>query len=62
MCWTLQDYRMISCGTEGAVYEWNIADGTRITEVIIKTCKFTGCAVTSDGNYFYRNKPLFGRP
>lgn len=53
MCWTLNDYRMLSCGTDGAVYEWSLADGKRIVEVIIKTCRFTGVAATMDGKVTY---------
>lgn len=49
MSWTTDDRQMASCGTEGAVYGWDIPSVSRITEVITKSCSFTSVAITSDG-------------
>nr|CAD7403161.1 unnamed protein product [Timema cristinae] len=48
--WTNNDQKMVTCGTEGAVYEWDITTGNRVGEIIAKACVFTGVAVTSEGN------------
>lgn len=50
MSWTSNDLIMSSCGTEGAVYGWDIPSVTRTTEVITKSCSFTANAITSTGS------------
>lgn len=47
--WAHDDYKLSSCGTEGAVYEWQISTTRRICETIIKVCQFSGLAITNDG-------------
>lgn len=47
--WTADDSKLITCGMEGAVYEWDTATGKRVGENVIKTCSFTGVACTPDG-------------
>jgi len=39
----------VSCGTEGAIYEWDIPSGTRAGEIITKNCMFSSIAATADG-------------
>nr|CAD7457121.1 unnamed protein product [Timema tahoe] len=51
--WTNNDQKMVTCGTEGAVYEWDITTGKRVGEIIAKACIFTGVAVTSEGKSSY---------
>lgn len=46
--WSLDDSRLVSCGTDGAVYEWNTQTGKRETECILKSCSYTGVAFSSD--------------
>lgn len=43
------DYKMVSCGSEGAVYEWQISTTRRISETIIKSCQFASVSMTNDG-------------
>ena len=43
------DYKMVSCGTDGAVYEWQISTTRRISETIIKSCQFSDAKMTNDG-------------
>ncbi|XP_037535006.1 cilia- and flagella-associated protein 57 [Nematolebias whitei] len=45
--WSLDDSRLVSCGTDGAVYEWNTHTGQRQSEYI-KSCNYTGVAFSSD--------------
>lgn len=49
MSWTADDTKLSTCGTEGAVYEWNVHESKRTAETIIKTCPFSSCVVSSDG-------------
>ena len=53
MVWTQWDLKLISCGLEGAVYEWEVATGNRIGEVITKSCSYSDICVTSDGKIIY---------
>lgn len=41
----MSDSSLVSCGTEGAVYEWSMTNGQRVGEVILKTNQFRACAV-----------------
>lgn len=43
----------MSCGSEGALYEWEMETGRRTLETIIKTCSFTGTIITADGKNCY---------
>ena len=47
--WSADDSKIVSCGMDGAVYEWETASGKRIGESVLKACSYTGVAVTSDG-------------
>ncbi|MEQ2228963.1 hypothetical protein ILYODFUR_014018, partial [Ilyodon furcidens] len=46
--WSLDDNRLASCGTDGAVYEWNTQTGKRESESVLKSCSYTGVAFSSD--------------
>ncbi|XP_075995968.1 cilia- and flagella-associated protein 57 [Genypterus blacodes] len=46
--WSPDDSRLVSCGTDGAVYEWNTHTGKREAESVIKSCSYTGVAFSSD--------------
>lgn len=53
LSWTLDDKKMSSCGSEGAVYEWNVAESKRLSEIIMKQCEFKGVAITTDGKSIF---------
>ncbi|KOB73579.1 WD repeat-containing protein 65 [Operophtera brumata] len=53
LAWSANDLVLVSCGTEGAVYEWSMSTGQRIGEVILKTNQFSACAVNSYGKTTY---------
>ncbi|XP_068626911.1 cilia- and flagella-associated protein 57 isoform X2 [Battus philenor] len=53
LAWSASDLTLVSCGTEGAVYEWNMSTGQRIGEVILKTNQYAACAVNSNGKTTY---------
>ncbi|XP_074640882.1 cilia- and flagella-associated protein 57-like [Tubulanus polymorphus] len=47
--WSNDDAKIISCGMEGAVYEWDPLTGKRVGENVIKSCSYTGVAISPDG-------------
>ena len=47
--WSQDDTKIISCGMDGAVYEWNAYTGKRDGESVLKSCSYTGVAVSPDG-------------
>ncbi|XP_017782730.1 PREDICTED: cilia- and flagella-associated protein 57 [Nicrophorus vespilloides] len=53
LSWVHDDYKIASCGTEGAVYEWQISTTRRICETFIKSCQFADVAITADGKTNY---------
>ncbi|XP_028156155.1 cilia- and flagella-associated protein 57 [Ostrinia furnacalis] len=53
LAWSTNDLTLVSCGTEGAVYEWSMSTGQRVGEVILKTNQFNACAVNSIGKTTY---------
>ncbi|XP_038207858.1 cilia- and flagella-associated protein 57 [Zerene cesonia] len=53
LAWSANDLTLVSCGSEGAVYEWNMSSGQRVGEVILKTNQFSACAVNSNGKTTY---------
>ncbi|XP_076604319.1 cilia and flagella associated protein 57 [Chaetodon auriga] len=46
--WSLDDSRLVSCGMDGAVYEWSTQTGKRESESVLKSCSYTGVAFSSD--------------
>uniref|UniRef100_A0A3Q1ITP4 EML-like second beta-propeller domain-containing protein n=1 Tax=Anabas testudineus TaxID=64144 RepID=A0A3Q1ITP4_ANATE len=46
--WSLDDSRLVSCGMDGAVYEWNTKTGKRESESVLQSCSYTGVAFSSD--------------
>ncbi|XP_015249885.1 PREDICTED: cilia- and flagella-associated protein 57 [Cyprinodon variegatus] len=46
--WSLDDSRLASCGTDGAVYEWNTQTGRQESESVLKSCSYTDLAFSSD--------------
>lgn len=46
--WSVDDRRLVSCGMDGAVYEWNTQSGKRESESVLKSCSYTDVAFSSD--------------
>lgn len=46
--WSPDDRRLVSCGMDGAVYEWNTQTGKRESESVLKECSYTGLSFSSD--------------
>lgn len=49
LVWSSDDSKIVSCGLDGAVYEWETFTGKRVGESVLKSCHYTGVAVTPDG-------------
>ncbi|XP_046708698.1 cilia- and flagella-associated protein 57 isoform X1 [Silurus meridionalis] len=46
--WRSDDSSLVSCGMDGAVYEWNALNGQRESESVLKSCSYTGVALPPD--------------
>ncbi|ESO94501.1 hypothetical protein LOTGIDRAFT_118162 [Lottia gigantea] len=47
--WSADDSKIVSCGMDGAVYDWEISTGKRLSEIVLKSCSYTGVTVAPDG-------------
>lgn len=47
--WSADDRKLVSCGMEGAVYEWDTSTGKRVGESVLKSCSYSSVAITPDG-------------
>lgn len=46
--WSPDDGRLVSCGLDGAVYEWDTHTGKRVSECVLKSCSYTDVVFSSD--------------
>ncbi|KAJ8285212.1 hypothetical protein GJAV_G00023590 [Gymnothorax javanicus] len=46
--WSEDDSRLVSCGADGAVYEWNTLSTKRESECVLKTCSYSDIAISPD--------------
>ncbi|XP_042564894.1 cilia- and flagella-associated protein 57 [Clupea harengus] len=53
IAWSGDDSRLVSCGMEGAVYEWNTLTGTREAESVLKTCSYSGLSLSPDSKTIF---------
>ncbi|XP_019645355.1 PREDICTED: cilia- and flagella-associated protein 57-like [Branchiostoma belcheri] len=51
--WSQDDNKLVSCGIDGAVYEWDTRTGHRDGESVLKSCSYTGVAISPDGKTTY---------
>lgn len=47
--WSQDDAKLISIGSEGAIYEWDMNTGRRLSEVVLKGLTLNGIVLSSDG-------------
>lgn len=45
--WSLDDSQMVSCGSDGAVYKWNMQTGTRESEWVLSSCSHSAVGFAS---------------
>ncbi|MBN3302205.1 CFA57 protein, partial [Amia calva] len=48
VAWSEDDSRLVSCGMDGAVYEWNTLTSKRESESVLKSCSYTGVTLSPD--------------
>ena len=53
LCWSADDLKLVSCADNGSVYEWNISNGDRTHEVVVKTCSFSYLTLAPDNTTIY---------
>ncbi|XP_046324350.1 cilia- and flagella-associated protein 57 isoform X7 [Marmota monax] len=51
--WNADDSKLISGGTDGAIYEWNLSSGKRETECVLKSCSYNCVTVSPDGRIIF---------
>ncbi|XP_048717483.1 cilia- and flagella-associated protein 57 isoform X3 [Caretta caretta] len=51
--WSADDNKLISCGTDGAVYEWSLLTGKRESECVLKSCSYSGVAISPDAKIIF---------
>ncbi|XP_062412043.1 cilia- and flagella-associated protein 57 isoform X1 [Sardina pilchardus] len=51
--WSMDDSRLVSCGMDGAVYEWNTLSSKRESESVLKSCSYNSVAVSADGKNIF---------
>ena len=51
--WSENDMTLVSCGSDGAVYEWDFATAKRLSESVSKQCIFTGVTMSKDGRNIF---------
>ena len=51
--WAYNDATLLSLATDGAIYEWDLKDGKRSREFMLKGAKFTSVTATRDGSTIY---------
>uniref|UniRef100_A0A5F9C0V8 Cilia and flagella associated protein 57 n=1 Tax=Oryctolagus cuniculus TaxID=9986 RepID=A0A5F9C0V8_RABIT len=51
--WNADDSKLISGGTDGAVYEWNLSSGKRETECVLKSCSYNCVAISPDSKIIF---------
>ncbi|XP_064605218.1 cilia- and flagella-associated protein 57-like [Liolophura sinensis] len=47
--WSTDDMKLVSCGMDGAVYEWDTVSSKRVGESVLKSCSYTCVTVSPDG-------------
>ena len=47
--WSADDSKIVSCGMDGAVYEWDSFNGKRVGEYVLKSCSYTSVTIAPDG-------------
>lgn len=53
LVWSHDDGKIISCGQEGAVYEWSVKTCKREGETVLKSCSYTGVTLSPDAKTTY---------
>uniref|UniRef100_A0A8C7F2S6 Cilia and flagella associated protein 57 n=1 Tax=Oncorhynchus kisutch TaxID=8019 RepID=A0A8C7F2S6_ONCKI len=53
IAWSGDDSRLVSCGMEGAVYEWNTLTSKRESESVLKSCSYNSVTISPDAKTIF---------
>ncbi|KAM4721643.1 cilia- and flagella-associated protein 57 [Rhinophrynus dorsalis] len=53
IAWSADDSKLVSCGLDGAVYEWNPLLGKRDSECVLKSCSYSCVAMSPDAKTIF---------
>ncbi|XP_044157486.1 cilia- and flagella-associated protein 57 [Bufo gargarizans] len=53
VAWSTDDSKLVSCGLDGAVYEWNSLTGKRESECVLKSCNYSCVALSPDSKTIF---------
>ncbi|KAG9471587.1 hypothetical protein GDO78_014121 [Eleutherodactylus coqui] len=53
VAWSVDDSKLVSCGLDGAVYEWNSLTGKRESECVLKSCNYSCVALSPDSKTIF---------
>ena len=48
--WSNDDQYLVSCAEDGSLYQWDVADGKRTYETVLKQCSFSGVSMAPDNS------------
>ncbi|XP_048844683.1 cilia- and flagella-associated protein 57 isoform X2 [Brienomyrus brachyistius] len=51
--WSEDDSILVSCGTDGAVYEWSTLSGKRLSESVLKSCSYSCVTMCPDAKTIF---------
>jgi phosphoheptose isomerase len=51
--WNNDDTKLVSCGMDGAVYEWDAISGRRTGEFVLKNCSYTSVGLSVDARNIF---------
>ncbi|KAG8548991.1 hypothetical protein GDO81_023249, partial [Engystomops pustulosus] len=53
VAWSADDSKLVSCGLDGAVYEWSSLTGKRESECVLKSCNYSCVALSPDSKTIF---------
>lgn len=53
LIWSNDDSKLISCGMDGAVYEWETATGKRTGESVLKNCSYSSISINPEARNIF---------
>ncbi|XP_069837406.1 cilia- and flagella-associated protein 57 isoform X1 [Dendropsophus ebraccatus] len=53
VAWSMDDSKLVSCGLDGAIYEWNSLTGKRESECVLKSCSYSCVALSPDSKIIF---------
>ncbi len=48
LTWSKDDQFVVSCAEDGSLYQWDVAEGKRIYETVVKTCAYNDVSMAPD--------------